>query len=106
MSWKDDLRDVSAMSKQNFHRLAAMEKRQEVMNTKLDLIQRLVQDQVAKMADRVIEMAMVQQGGLSDANSHRRVAGLDDKIPEATEDIWADEKDDWPPPGCAALEMP
>lgn len=58
-----------------------------------------------RMADRLIEMSMVNQGGLRDATTHRNVT-KSDTIPEATGDPWAEEQDEWPPKGTDAIMMP
>ncbi len=57
-----------------------------------------------RMADRMIEMAMVNQGRAMEAASHRRT--LDEKSTEKA-DLWQDSPDtQWPPPGCDTVNIP
>ncbi len=106
MSWKDTVDNINQLSSMNFDRLVTMEKQQDVMSIKIDLIHKTMQDQLNRMADRVLEAAMIQQGGLQDAVKHRNVARMDgptrDPDPEP-KDIWDDE---WPPKGSIELKLP
>ncbi len=61
-----------------------------------------------RMADRLIEMAMVHRGSAQSASVHRNAARLErpSEMPEATDDAWAETQDDWPPKGHDTLNMP
>ena len=106
-TWKDDLAGVREDLNATQKFMDSLYRQQVAMSTKLDLMHRLIQDQVAKMADRLIEMAMISQGGVGrkDANLHRQVANQDDQTPE-NDNIWGEHKDDWPPPGTVSMELP
>lgn len=57
-----------------------------------------------RMADRMIEMAMVNRGDTLAAASHRRTL---DENPAEEPDLWQDNPEtQWPPPGCEAVNMP
>lgn len=58
-----------------------------------------------RMADKLIEMAMVNQGLGRDAAIHRRSQTIE--TPEQPSDMWQDTPGtEWPPKGCDALNMP
>ena len=70
-----------------------------VVNSKLD-------NQVQKLLDRVIEMAMVNQGKPTEAAVHRTHS--DNSF--SSEDSWGvvseqNPDDTWPPPGCDTMEL-
>lgn len=61
-------------------------------------------ESVDRMADKLIEMAMVNGGHARGASLHRQVSR-----PEQTEglsDNWAEAADDWPPKNSDVLNMP
>lgn len=106
MKWRETLESTYARVRIIRDEVVEVKRGQIAMNAKLDMVCRSVQDQVTRMADRVIEMAMVNQGGRSDAVKHRHVTRLDDRVPEDTGDPWAEQQDDWPPKGHDSLNMP
>lgn len=74
-------------------------------NRKLEALRTVVELQsksAEKMADRLIQMAMVNQGMGREAAGHRRAQ--QDETPESGSDLWANEEE-WPPPGCDTLTM-
>ncbi len=111
MSWKDDLKKLlegidglhqtlkvnQALIVGNSKRLGVLEGRLKALETN--------QSRVAdRMGDRLIEMAMVQQGGTRDAAIHRRA--LDEGEPEQN-DLWQESPEtEWPPKGCDAINLP
>ena len=59
-----------------------------------------------RMADRLIEMAMVNRGQGRNAAIHRRSAADDVTSPEHG-DLWQENEDtEWPPKGHDALNLP
>ncbi len=105
MGWKEDLREVEHNTDKVFIQLGSMERRQAAMNTKIDLVVRLVQEQMTRMSDRLIEMAMVNNGMGRDAAIHRR--SLTEEAPTPPADLWQDNpENEWPPKGHDALNLP
>jgi len=111
MSWKDDLTNLVEQQEQVVHLLKVLQG-QTVLNAKrIDALRVLMDNQIKdqnrsadRMADRMIEMAMVNQGHTTAAASHRRT--LDEKPAEGA-DLWQDSPEtQWPPPGCDAVNMP
>jgi len=111
MGWKDD---ITTMVEQNdkITRLLMVLQGQVVINSKrIEAMRVLMDDQIKnqsrsadRMADRIIEMAMVNSGRSVEAASHRRT--LQETPPEGT-DLWEDNPEtQWPPPGCDAVQMP
>ncbi len=103
MGWRQDIRlmavDVDVMKAE----LAIVRKALVVTNAKLDLLTKTNQEQVTKMSDRLIEMAMVRQGFPAPASVHRNAARMEQ--PTEGPDLWED-KDKWPPKGHVSMEMP
>lgn len=104
MSWKDDIKDTVARMDLLMKEIVILYQRIEKLETTLG---RQVADQsraADRMADRMIEMAMVRQGAPDMAATHRRT--LDEKPVEGT-DLWQDSPEEqWPPPGCTEVRMP
>lgn len=61
-------------------------------------------ESVDKMADKLIEMAMVNGGHARGASLHRQVARPEQ--PDEVVDNWAEVADDWPPPNSDVMNMP
>lgn len=111
MSWKDDITKIVAHM-DTLERLLRVLQGQTAINSKRIEAMRVIVDQAEKtrsraadrMADRLVEMAMVNQGKSDMAASHRRT--LNEEPPEGT-DPWQESPDtQWPPPGCDAMNMP
>jgi len=110
MSWKDDLKDMADTSRQMENQLKAVmghlalnEKRMIELKGSMDAMRTSQSRAADRMADRMIEMAMVNKGQGREAAGHRR--SLDEHV-EDTTDLWKNAGDDWPPPGCDSMEMP
>ena len=108
MGWKED----QDLKLDKLGRLLTIMLDKMKMNGKrLDAMRVLLDDQIKnesraadRMADRIIEMAMVNQGGAREAAAHRRT--LDEKLVEGA-DLWQDNPEtQWPPPGHDAINMP
>lgn len=106
MSWRQELKDMALEVTEIRTELTRIKRVEMSVNAKLDVLSRTIHEQLVRVVDRIIEMAMVNQGGRSDAVKHRHVARLDDQTPEKTDDPWAEEQDDWPPPGADVMNMP
>lgn len=111
MSWKEDLTQI-VEDNERIRKLLIVLQSQVVMGTKkIEAMRVLLDDQIKnqsraadRMADRMIEMAMVNQGGAREAAGHRR--SLDEKPTEGV-DLWQDDPNtQWPPVGCDELRMP
>jgi len=111
MSWKDDITKM-VEQQDTIERLLRVLQGQIALNSrKIDALKVIVDNQIVtqsraadRMADRMIEMAMVNRGATVEAASHRRT--LDEKPVEGA-DLWQDSPDtQWPPPGCDAVNMP
>ena len=112
MSWKDDLKDLKelvtlqgAQIRLTTGHLALCLKRLTDLRATIDQMQKSQSRAVDRMADRMIELAMVNQGDSRAAAGHRRSLNEDDH-PADTNDLWKNAGDDWPPPGCDAVSMP
>lgn len=79
---------------------------QEMMIRRLDAIER-ENKLSARMADKLIEMAMVQQGAFREAVGKSRSVALDPASQQAqnTDDDWREEEE-WPPKGCDVMNVP
>lgn len=77
-------------------------------NKRLEALQATVESQnklIDKLADRLIQMAMVKQGMGREAAGHRRSEQTSGTAVD--DDLWTEEKEgEWPPPGHDALTMP
>lgn len=110
MSWKEDLATlvdrVDHLDKVMKYLHATM----TVQSKKIDQLIRVVEaatnergQSMDRMADRLIEMAMVNKGMSRDAAIHRRSLGEQTQV----QDLWQDSPDtEWPPKGYDALSMP
>lgn len=76
-------------------------------NRKLEALRTVVESQsklADKLADKLVQMAMVNQGMGREAAGHRRAATEPSSVDE---DLWKDEKHaEWPPPGHDSITMP
>ncbi|KKN17687.1 hypothetical protein LCGC14_0963460 [marine sediment metagenome] len=105
MGWKEDLKEIGIRTQGLQTHLGMLDRRQIMMNRKIDLVVKSIQDQMTRMGDRLIEMAMVNNGMGRDAAIHRRSLNEDPK--ESPSDLWEDNSEtEWPPRGCDALNMP
>ena len=110
MSWKDDLEAIKEQNVTLLKMLQVLTSQVALASQRTDKMRALVDEMVKsqgraadRMADRIIEMALVNQGQGAAAVSHRR--SLDEKLPEGT-DLWEDKPEtQWPPPGCTAVDM-
>lgn len=107
MSWKDDL-IAQGKANENLLRvmggqLALNAKRLTELKAVIDQSERTRSRSADRMADRLIEMAMVQGGNSPVAASHRRSL---EENPVKDDDWGKPEEDQWPPPGCDVVEMP
>jgi hypothetical protein len=107
MGWKEDLKRTAdgiarhdAILKGITSLLAAQSKRiSELTHTV-----KTMSSAADRMADRLIEMAMVNNGAPRDASIHRRA--LQDEVPQEQADLWQDNPStEWPPPGHDALNL-
>jgi len=112
MSWKDDLKRVvetldlvTTQLKVTIGQNALNDKRMIEVKAQLDAMQKTQARAVDRMADRMIELAMVNQGDSRSAAGHRRSLDENDHV-EDTNDLWRNTGDDWPPPGCDEVRMP
>ncbi len=112
MSWKDDLTKVIEQNEKMMQMMAVIQG-QGVLNSKrIEALKVIIDAQVKgagrsadRMADRMIEMAMVRQGRPVEAAAHRR--SLDEAEAPEGRDLWQDDvESQWPPPGCDAIDMP
>lgn len=111
MGWKDDLKELGEKADTIIRMIQVVQgqaainsKRIEAMRVVLDGQMKLQGRAADRMADRIIEMAMVNGGSPVAAASHRRT--LDEK-PTEGEDLWQDSPEtQWPPPGSFAVTMP
>jgi hypothetical protein len=110
MSWKED---ITTLVDQNGRivKLLQVLQGQVAINSKRIEAMRVIMDQSEKtrsraadrMADRLVEMAMVNQGSSDMATSHRRSL---EEVPEGA-DPWQDSPEtQWPPPGHTEVSMP
>lgn len=103
MGWKKDLSSLVVEVDILRIELATVRKSLLSVNAKLDLLTKTNQEQVTKMSDRLIEMAMVRQGFPAPASVHRNAARMEQSVEEP--DNWTDD-DKWPPKGHVAMNMP
>lgn len=111
MSWKDDLANLVESQERVIKLLTVLQGQIAINSKRIEAMRVLIDENIKnqsraadRMADRMIEMAMVNSGRSVEAASHRRT--LDEKPPEGA-DLWQDTPDtQWPPPGTVALDMP
>ena len=106
MDWKGTLlegqADILKALKIVQAQLVAQGKEIRTLRAQMELVAKNKGESAERMADRLIEMAMVNKGLGRDASIHRRYV-KDDK----PEDLWQDTPEKpWPPPGCDELRMP
>ena len=110
MSWKED---ITTLVEQNGRivkmlqylqaQVAINNKRVETMRAVMDQSEKTRSRAADRMADRLVEMAMVNQGNSREAAGHRRAL---EEVPEGS-DPWQDSPEtQWPPPGCTEVSMP
>lgn len=105
MGWKEQVESTSLNVASHLIEIRHLQRQQAAMNTKLDLVVKLVQEQVTRMGDRLIEMAMVNNGMGRDAATHRR--SLAEETVTPPQDLWQENpENEWPPKGFDALSMP
>ncbi len=105
MGWKEQVESTSLNVASQHFDLKHLQRQQAAMNTKLDLVLKLVQEQMTRMGDRLIEMAMVNNGMGRDAAIHRR--SLTEEASTPPVDLWQDTpENEWPPKNHDALNMP
>ena len=111
MSWKEDLAEIKEQNQTMVHLLQVLQGQTAINGKRIEALKIMIDSQVQnqsraadRMADRMIEMAMVNRGSTVEAASHRRT--LQESEPEGT-DLWQDNPEtQWPPPGCDAINMP
>lgn len=111
MGWKADL-ETAVEQNTRIMRLLQVLQGQVAINSKRIEAMRVLLDQQIKtqsraadrMADRMIEMALVNSGRAVEAVSHRRALKEED---ESGRDPWQDSPaTQWPPPNCDAVNLP
>lgn len=108
MSWRDDiiskLDSLEKMIQVLSGQIAHNSKKTEDLRIMVEQSEKTRSRAPDRMADRLIEMAMVNQGQSATAAGHRR--SLDEST-EKEGDPWQDSPDtQWPPPGCDVVSMP
>lgn len=112
MSWKDDLTSLLETTSHLEKMMKLLQTQMALQSKKLDHLQRTVEaaeknkgQSADRMADRLIEMAMVNKGMTYDAATHRRSLGQ--QTPPELNDLWQDSPEtEWPPKGYDAVRMP
>lgn len=111
MSWKEDITTLVDQNGRIMKLLQVLQgqvainsKRIEAMRVILDQSEKTRSRAADRMADRLIEMALVNGGMGREAAGHRR--SLEETPPEGT-DPWQDSPEtQWPPPGFTEVSMP
>lgn len=111
MGWKDDLAALVEQTTRAAKLLQVLHGQIALNTRRLEEMKIVMESQIGdqsrsadRMADRMIEMAMVRQGSPEMAATHRRT--LSEKRPEGV-DLWQDNPETaWPPPGHDAISMP
>ena len=111
MSWKDDLVAIALEVTEARTEIFRVKRLEASLHAKIDgliltvgMLEKTYSRAADRMADRMIEMAMVRQGAPGMAATHRRTL---QETPEEGADPWQDSPDSqWPPPGCDAVNMP
>jgi len=110
MAWKDDLATLVERTESLLRTVHLLQQLTVAQSKRLDKLQKVVEtlargggQSAERMADRLIEMAMVNKGTAEMAAAHRRsLRDLDTPT-----DLWEDHEDEvWPPKGFDALQMP
>jgi TolA-binding protein len=97
MKWKETVEELPKLVKTLMAQVAAQSKRLERIEAQLQDLHREKSQSVEQMADRLIEMSMVQRGESREANMHRRTTpGISQNEPS---NLWGDLPDEaqWPP---------
>jgi hypothetical protein len=97
MKWKETVEELPKLVKTLMAQVAAQSKRLERIEAQLQDLRREKSQSVEQMADRLIEMSMVQRGESREANMHRRTTpGTSQNEPS---NLWGDLPDEaqWPP---------
>lgn len=112
MSWKETLTElddkIGTLTRlvTSLHgQVAIHSKRVEALRVAIETSERTRSHSADRMADRLIQMAMVNKGMGRDAGIHRRAQR--DEVPEEQADLWQEDPEtEWPPKGLDALNMP
>lgn len=108
MAWKNDVIDRLDHLQRDLTTLKTFVVAQgRLLSSLAEKVERLSSNQsraADKMADKLIEMAMVQQGANKSASIHRR--SQVDMMEEGHSDPWQEKDNEWPPAGCDELRMP
>jgi len=108
MSWKESLAELGTKMDMMIRHLGTLQA--SVMHYTKEI--KALQEAVARgnksadrMADRLIEMAMVNKGMGRDAAIHRR--SLSDDTPSEQQDLWQESpEEEWPPKGFDSINIP
>lgn len=112
MSWKETLtgldEKITTLTRlvTSLHgQVAIHNKRVEALRVAIETSERSRSQSADRMADRLIQMAMVNNGMGRDAAIHRRAQR--DEVPAEQGDLWQENPEtEWPPKGHDALNMP
>ena len=112
MSWKEMLKKlccqmtaVETMLRVLQGQVAVNSKRMAALRTMIETSEKNKGQSVDRMADRLIEMAMVDKGMGRSAAIHRR--SLQDEVPSEQQDLWQESpEEEWPPKGFDAINLP
>ena len=110
MNWKDTIeviektiRTVLAQGLANGKKLQRIEEQLQRIEEQLQRLHREKNQSVEQMADRLIQMSMVQRGESREASVHRRTApGTSQEEPS---NLWGELPDEaqWPPKGVEVV---
>lgn len=111
MSWKNELTRVGEKIDTVVRMLQVIQGQTAINGKRIEAVRVLLDQQIKnqsraadRMADRLIEMAMVNKDKAREAASHRRT--LNEEEVEG-KDLWQDSPNtQWPPPGCDAVNIP
>lgn len=111
MSWKEDIKTIVDMVARLEKQIRVLQGQTAINSKRIGEMRTLLDNQIKnqsraadRMADRIIEMAMVNQGRTLEAASHRRTL---QETPEEGVDLWQDGPEtQWPPPGTVAVNLP
>ena len=111
MGWKEDLQTIKQQNASIFKLLGVLNSQTALNSKRIEAMKVLLDEQIKnqsrsadRMADRMIEMAMVNRGDTKEAASHRRT--LKESSSDGT-DLWQDSPEtQWPPPGHTEVRMP
>ncbi len=111
MGWKSDLEAIALEVTETRTEVARVKRLEASLHAKIDrliltvgMLEKTYSRAADRMADRMIEMAMVRQGAPGMAATHRRTL---QETPEEGADPWQDSPEtQWPPSGCSVVNMP